>query len=152
MPLAGGAIASLIQSLENMQITSGKIVSFASLGGLVIIASFTATDAILQQQSWQAAQQQKAQLKANADLEQVKAEETKAIAKAYERNQIANVEALIIRDYVLSDIPPAVDWAHVTDPTRKTLIYDRYRRCVGYAFNGQFHFIQNNNQACEITP
>src|SRR6478672_3030853 len=101
MPSAGGETASLIQSLENMQITSGKIVSFASLGGLVVIASFTATDAILQQRSWQAAQQQKAQLKVNADLEQTKAEETKAIAKAYERHQIAKVEELIIRDYTL---------------------------------------------------
>ena len=135
-----------------MQITSGKLVSFASLGGLVIIASFTATDAILQQRSWQEIQQQKAQFKANADLEQVKAEETKAIAKAYERNQIANVEALIIRDYTLSETPPAVDWAYVTDPSRRTLIYDQYRRCIGYAFDGAFHSIQTNNQACEVNP
>jgi hypothetical protein len=133
-----------------MNISSGRIVSFASLGGLVIIASFTATDAILQQQSWQEAQQQKAQLRANAELEQVKAEETKAIATAYERNQIANVESLIIRDYTLSDTPPVVEWQHVTDPSRKTLIYDQYRRCIGYALAGEFHFIQTNNRACEV--
>lgn len=135
-----------------MNITSGKIVSFGSLGGLVLIASFSATNAILQQQSWQETQQQKAQLKANADLEQVKAEETKAIAKAYERNQIANFDSLIIQDYTFSDIPPAVDWTYVTDPTRKTMIYDQYRRCIGYALNGQFHSIQTNNQACEAQP
>jgi hypothetical protein len=152
MPSAGGAIASFTQALETMQITSGKIVSFGSLGGLVVIASFTATDAILQQQSWQAAQQQKVQLKANADLEQTKAEETKAIAKAYQRNQIANVESLIIRDYTLSDTPPVVEWQYVTDPTRRTLIYDQYRRCIGYALGGQFIFIQTNNQACEVSP
>jgi hypothetical protein len=135
-----------------MNITSGKIVSFASLGGLVLIASFTTTNAILQQQSWQEAQQQKAQLKANADLEQVKAEETKAIAKAYERNQIANFDSLIIRDYTLSDTPPVVEWQYVTDPTRKTMIYDQYRRCIGYALNGQFHSIQTDHQACEVQP
>ncbi|MBD2123957.1 hypothetical protein [Trichocoleus sp. FACHB-262] len=135
-----------------MNITSGKIVSFASLGGLVVIASFSATDAALRQQSWQKAQEQKAQLESQADLEQTKAEQAKAIAKAYERNQIAHVEALIIRDYTLSDTPPVVDWQHVTDPSRKTLIYDQYRRCIGYAFNGQFNFIQTNNQACEVTP
>ena len=135
-----------------MNITSGKLVSFASLGGLVVIASFTATDAILQQPSWQESQQQKAQLKANADLEQTKAEETKAIAKAYERNQVANVESLIIRDYILSDTPPVVEWQYVTDPSRKTLIYDQYRRCIGYALGGEFTFIQINNQACEVMP
>ena len=135
-----------------MNITSGKIVSFVSLGGLVVIASFSATDAALRQQSWQKAQEQKAQLESQADLEQTKAEQAKAIAKAYERNQIAHVEALIIRDYTLSEVPPVVDWQHVTDPSRKTLIYDQYRRCIGYAFNGQFNFIQTNNQACEVAP
>jgi hypothetical protein len=150
--MAGGAIASLTQALETMQITSGKIVSFASLGGLVVIASFSATDAALRQQSWQKTQEQKAQLESQADLEQTKAEQAKAIARAYERNQIANVEQLIIRDYTLSDIPPAVDWQHVTDPSRKILIYDQYRRCIGYAFNGQFNFIQTDNQACEVNP
>jgi hypothetical protein len=135
-----------------MNITSGKIVSFASLGGLVVIASFTATDAVLQQKSWQAAQQQKAQLKVNADLEETKAEESKAIAEAYQRNQIAKFDSLIIRDYTLSDMPPAVDWAHVTDPTRKTIIYDQYRRCIGYALDGAFHSIQTDNQACKVQP
>ena len=135
-----------------MNITSGKIVSFGSLAGLVVIASFSTTNAILQQQAWQAAQQQKAQLKANADLEETKAEETKAIANAYERNQIAKVEELIIRDYTLSDTPPVVEWQHVTDPTRKTMIYDQYRRCIGYALGGEFHFIQTNHQACEVNP
>ncbi len=118
----------------------------------MVIASFSATDAALRQQSWQKAQEQKSQLESQADLEQTKAEQAKAIAKAYERNQIANVESLIIRDYVLSDIPPAVDWQHVTDPTRKTIIYDQYRRCIGYALGGEFQFIQTNNQACEVKP
>lgn len=132
--------------------TSAKFISIGSLGGLLLIASFATTTALLKHQSWQEAQQSKAQLKANAALEQAKAEQARAIAEAYQQNQVAEVHSLIINDYTLSDTPPVLDWQHTVDPNRKTMIYDRYRRCIGYALNGEFHFIQTNNQACEVQP
>jgi len=81
-------------------------------------------------------------LTAEAQLEQTKAETTKKVADVYSKNQIATFNKLIVSRYTLSTDPPKIDWNHSVDTTKKTFVYDRYRRCVGYAYQGKFYFIK----------
>ena len=79
---------------------------------------------------------------ADAQLEQTKAETAKKIADTYSKNQIANFNKLILIRYTLSSAPPHLDWTRSVDPNKKTVIYDRHRRCIGYAYRGKFYFIK----------
>ena len=83
-----------------------------------------------------------------AELEKVKAESTKKAADAYSQNGIANFEQLIISNYTLSNQPPAIDWNHTVDPTKKTFIFDKNRLCIGYAIKGQFYFTKYYQGVC----
>lgn len=85
---------------------------------------------------------------AEADLEKVKAEAAKKVADAYSKNAIANFDQLTVTDYTLSNTPPRIDWRHSVDPTKKTFVYDKYRRCVGYAYNGKFFFTRHYEGVC----
>ena len=78
----------------------------------------------------------------DADLEKFKAEAAKKVADAYSDNAIATFDQLTINDYVLSNNPPRIDWQHTVDPTKKTFIYDKFRKCAGYAYKGKFYFIK----------
>jgi hypothetical protein len=82
------------------------------------------------------------QLSAEADLEKTKAETAKKIADTYAENAIVTFDQLTVNDYVLSNTPPRIDWQHTVDPSKKTFVYDRYRKCVGYAYKGKFFFIK----------
>jgi hypothetical protein len=77
---------------------------------------------------------------AEAELETTKAEAAKKVADAYAKNKITKFKQLIVKDYTLSNTPPKMDWRHSVDPTQKTVIYDKYRRCTGYAYQGKFYF------------
>ncbi len=81
-------------------------------------------------------------LSAEADLEKIKAETAKKVAEAYSENAIATFDQLMVSDYVLSNTPPNVDWQHTVDPVKKTFVYDKFRKCVGYAYKGKFFFIK----------
>ena len=81
-------------------------------------------------------------LSAEADLEKTKAETAKKVADAYAENAIATFDQLTINDYVLSNTPPRIDWQHTVDPTKKTFIYDKFRKCAGYAHKGKFYFVK----------
>lgn len=79
---------------------------------------------------------------ADAQLEQTKAETAKKVADTYSKNQIANFNKLILIRYTLSDTPPHTAWMRSVDKSKKTFVYDRHRRCIGYAYQGKFFFIK----------
>ncbi len=83
-----------------------------------------------------------------AELEKAKAESAKKAADAYSQNGIANFEQLIISNYTLSNQPPQIDWNHTVDPSKKTLIFDKNRLCIGYAIKGQFYFTKYYQGVC----
>jgi hypothetical protein len=68
--------------------------------------------------------------------EKTEAENAKAIAEAYQKNQIAHFDQLIVSNYTLNNTPPQLDWQHTVNKSEKTIIYDRFRKCIGYAYQG----------------
>jgi len=88
---------------------------------------------------------------ADAQLEQTKAEATKKIADAYSKNAIASFSELIIANYTLSNTPPRIDWKRSVDQSKKTIIYDKNRVCVGYALGGKLYFIRYYEGVCDVT-
>jgi hypothetical protein len=91
------------------------------------------------------------ELRSEAELEQVKAETTKKISDTYSKNSVVNFGQLIISNYTLSNTPPKLDWKRTVEPTRKTLIYDKNRQCVGYANQGKFYFTKYYQGVCNAS-
>lgn len=85
---------------------------------------------------------------ADAQLEQTKAEAAKKVSDTYSKNGIANFEQLIISNYTLSNTPPKLDWRRTVDQSKKTIIYDKNRQCVGYALGGRFYFTKYYEGVC----
>ncbi|MEP0885221.1 hypothetical protein NDI49_27090 [Trichocoleus sp. ST-U3] len=108
---------------------------------LILINAFSIPDSLKQAS-------EKDTYRTQAELEKVKAESTKKAADAYSQNGIANFEQLIISNYTLSNQPPAIDWNHTVDPTKKTFIFDKNRLCIGYAIKGQFYFTKYYQGVC----
>jgi len=102
---------------------------------LIGINAFSIPDSIKQAK-------ERDRLSAEADLEKIKAETAKKVASAYAENAIATFDQLTINDYILSNTPPRIDWQHTVDPTKKTFIYDKFRKCAGYAYKGKFYFVK----------
>lgn len=121
-----------------MQTESFRLVTTGSIIGLGAIALLTTSKATFDHATWWNAQQEKSL-----------AENAKAIADAYQKNQIAAFDQLIVNNYTLNNTPPQIDWQRTVDPSKKTLVYDQYRRCVGYALNGKFFFTLYYKGACE---
>jgi hypothetical protein len=96
---------------------------------LVGINAFSIPDSLQQAK-------QREQISAETELEKTKAEAAKKVADAYSKNAIANFDQLIISNYTLSNTPPRLDWRRTVDQSKKTLIYDKNRQCVGYALGG----------------
>jgi hypothetical protein len=118
---------------------------YAGIGGallLIAINAFTIPDSLKQAEK-------RDRLTAEAELEQIKAEQAKKIADSYSRNGIANFNELIISNYVLSNTPPVLDWQRTVDPTRKTYLYDKNRLCIGYAHQGKFYFVKYYEGVCD---
>ena len=115
-----------------------RLVTTGSIIGLVGITLLTTARATSDNATWWNTQQEKSQ-----------AESAKAIADAYQKNQIANFDQLIVSNYTLNNKPPRLDWQHSVDPSKKTIIYDQYRRCVGYALNGKFYFTLYYKGVCD---
>jgi hypothetical protein len=121
-----------------MQTNSFRLVTTGSIIGLSAIALLTTSKATFDHATWWNAQREKSQ-----------AENAKAIADAYQKNQIAAFDQLVINDYTLNNTPPRLDWQRTVDKAKKTIIYDQYRRCVGYALNGRFYFTLYYKGVCE---
>ncbi len=121
-----------------MQTNTFRLVTTGSIVGLASITLLTTAKATHDSATWWGVEQEKTQ-----------AESTKAIADAYRENQIANFEQLIVNNYTLNNTPPRIDWQRSVDPSKKTYIYDRYRKCVGYALNGKFYFTLYYKGVCE---
>ena len=119
------------------QTNNFRVVTSASLVGLIGITLLTTAKAAHDSATWWGVQQEKTQ-----------AESTKAIADAYQKNQVATFDTLTVNDYILNNTPPRIDWQHTVDPRKKTLIFDRYRKCVGYAHQGKFYFTLYYKGAC----
>jgi len=115
-----------------------RLVTTGSIIGLVGIALLSTARATSDNATWWNTQQEKSL-----------AESAKAIADVYQKNQIATFEQLVVNDYTLNNSPPRLDWRRTVDPNKKTLIYDRYRRCVGYALNGKFYFTLYYKGVCD---
>ena len=121
-----------------MQTNSFRLVTTGSIIGLVGIALLTTAKATVDNVNWW-----------NTEQEKTQAKSAKAIADAYRKNQIATFEQLIVSDYTLNNTPPRIDWRRSVDPARKTFIYDRYRKCVGYALKGKFYFTVYYKGVCD---
>ncbi len=106
-----------------------RLVTTGSIIGLIGITLLTTAKATSDNATWW-----------NTEQEKTQAESAKAIADAYRKNQIANFDQLIISNYTLNNTPPRLDWQRTVDPNKKTIVYDRYRKCIGYAYQGQFYF------------
>lgn len=127
---------------EFQAITAG---SFVGLGALALV---TTGKAAYEQSVWSDTERSKTDLQAIAKVENVQAQTSKDVADAYAKNQVAHFDQLIVRGYVLKNIPPRVDWQHSVNPNKKTFIYDQYRRCVGYAHKGRFYFVKHYQGVC----
>jgi len=111
---------------------------------LVGINAFSIPDSLQQAQ-------ERDRITAEAAIEQTKAEQALKVADAYAKNAIANFDQLIIKDYTLNNTPPRINWHHTVNPTKKTIVFDQNRLCVGYALNGQFYFTKYYEGVCHAT-
>ncbi len=121
-----------------MQTNSFRLVTTGSLIGLIGIALLATGKATHDSATWW-----------GVEAEKTQAQSAKAIADAYQKNQIATFETLTVNDYTLSNTPPRIDWRHTVDPNKKTIIYDRYRKCIGYAYQGKFYFTLYYKGVCD---
>jgi hypothetical protein len=117
---------------------------YAGVGGILAIVginAFTIPDS-LQQTAL------RDRITADAQLEQAQAEAARKVADSYSKNGIAHFDQLIISNYTLSNTPPRLDWRRTVDQSKKTIIYDKNRVCVGYALAGKFFFIRYYTGVC----
>lgn len=121
-----------------MQTESFRLVTTCSIIGLGAVTLLVTSKATFDQAAWWNVERQKTQ-----------AVSDKAVADAYQKNQVVTFDSLIVNDYTLNNTSPRIDWQRTVDPNKKTIIYDKYRRCVGYALNGKFFFIRYYKGACD---
>jgi hypothetical protein len=108
---------------------------------LVAINAFSIPDSLTQAK-------ERDRITVSAQLEQAQAEAAKKVADAYSKNGIANFDQLIISNYTLSNTPPRLDWRRTVDQSKKTIIYDKNRQCLGYALAGKFYFTRYYEGVC----
>jgi len=121
-----------------MQTNTFRAVTSGSLIGLVVIALLTTSKATFEHATWWGVEQEKTE-----------AQNAKAIAEAYQKNQIAHFNQLIVSNYTLNNTPPQLDWEHSVNPSEKTIVYDRFRKCIGYAHQGTFYFSLYYKGVCD---
>lgn len=121
-----------------MQTNSFRLVTTGSIIGLGAITLLVTSKATFDQATWWNVERQKTQ-----------AISDKTVADAYQKNQVVTFDSLIVNDYKLNNTPPRIDWQRSVDSTKKTIIYDKYRRCVGYALNGKFFFTKYYEGVCD---
>jgi len=121
-----------------MQTNTFRLVTTGSIIGLIGTALITTSNAAFEHASWW-----------NTEQEKTEAANAKAIAEAYQENQIAHFNQLIVSNYTLNNTPPQLDWQHTVNKSEKTIIYDRFRKCIGYAYLGKFYFTLYYKGVCD---
>lgn len=136
-------------------VSSFRVVTGISLTGIALIAGITVIGNAPRQGIWWEAQKMESKVdlelaKAAVDsrLERIHAETQKDVAETYSENQIANFDKLILVNYTLSSSLPKRDWKHIVNPSKKVMIYDKYRRCIGVAYQGELLFIRSHPEVC----
>lgn len=113
-----------------------------------VIASFLIPQ-IDKVRDWRASEKLIAQQDQAAEIQRRNIERAKELADTASANQIATVPELIVQGYVAAPgQQPDVDWNHSVDPNTKTFIYDQYRACIGFAYEGQFYSYFDNPNNC----
>jgi len=125
-----------------------RVISGCNVVCLLAIAALAFLQSANQGQVWEANEKAKTNMTAAADIEKARVEQAKATADLYEQNQIAQVDGLIINDYTLGEFAPELNWQNSVDPSKQTRIFDQFRKCIGYAYQGQFFFIKSTPNAC----
>lgn len=126
------------------------ILCVAGIGGIVFTK---ANSALLAQSDYQTSQQSIARLQFDSALEQQRAQITRANADVMQRNQVTSSDSLILYGYTLSDVPPDFAWVdRAADPSRRVMLYDQNRACVGQIHQHQFRFIKTDSTACKLEP
>lgn len=125
-----------------------RAISGCNVVCLLAIAALAFLQSANQGEAWQANEQAKINMAAAADIEKARVEQAKATADLYEKNQIAQVHGLIINNYTLGEFAPELNWQNSVDPSKQTRIFDQFRKCIGYAYQGQFFFIKTTPNAC----
>lgn len=129
-----------------------KAVAGLNALALVLVAGSFALPLAQRVGDWNQAQKLKAQQDVSARLTIADLERQREIADAAQDNAIAQFDSLIIYDYVANPAdPPHYDWLPVVDPGVPTLIYDKYRACVGLAEGGELTTIWDDPNACKQT-
>lgn len=119
-----------------------------NLLGLAAIIFFGSSQAASVYGSWWATERSKSEITHQTDLEKTQVVAARELADTYAANQIADIEKVILVRYTYSDRPPRVDWGRSVNPIVKTMVFDKHRRCVGYAYQGEFYFLRHNPEAC----
>lgn len=130
-----------------------KVFRYTTIGsvvGLMAIGALQLPKSAAEQAKWQKTAIEQQALEQRALLEQRKAELAKETAEAYAKNQILYTDALQLQGYTLGEQPPpGVDWSTFVDPSRKVIIYDQHRACIGHAYAGRFNFVKTDPSACQ---
>lgn len=130
-------------------LTGFRIVSIGSLLGLGAIVFLKTSEAGFDQSVYEKTKRAKTELTAQTDLEKAQVEAAKNVADAHSKNQIAQFQQLIVNGYVLNKQPPQVDWARTVNPFQKTYVFDKNRKCIGYAHQGKFYFSLYYKGVCD---
>lgn len=127
-----------------------RIITGGSVACLLLVGAISLRDAmagsIYHSRASEALEAEEARVRA----EQARAELAAELAETYRDNAIAQFDQFIITDYLLGSSPPAMDWSTVVDPGQRTMIFDQTRTCIGYAEAGQFFFINQHPEACQL--
>lgn len=98
---------------------------------------------------WNQAQKLEALQDASARLTIADIERQREIADAAAENGILKTESVQIYDYTANPAdPPSYEWLQSVDPAVPTLVYDRYRACVGLAHEGKLVTIFEDPSIC----
>lgn len=125
-----------------------QVVTAASVVGLVAIALLSTGHSSLKFANWWRSEESKSRFEANSEIDKTQAESSKKTADAYQKNRVAQFNQVVLSNYVLNDNPPKVDWWNSVNRSEKTYVYDKYKTCVGYAFEGKFYFVKYLTKVC----
>lgn len=125
-----------------------RAITGASVVGLLLVGIVSLRDAMAGASYHSAETQQLEAEKARIKAEQERVELAKDLADTYRENRIAPNDTLTVTDYTLNQTPPNIDWMTTVDPSKKVMVYDKNRLCIGYAQGGQLTFIITEPGAC----
>ena len=90
------------------------------------------------------------QTQSSLALEKHRVELATETANLYREKGVANFDSMVALDYAYQPgKPPEMDWERSFDPTKRTLLYDKDRICVGSVYAGKFYFIDQYPETCK---